>query len=173
MSDTYCICVRVDDAYADQTSTCLIRRAIALTLEQHKVAPDTGVTLLVTNDDDVRKLNRRFRGVDAPTDVLSFPTMDEESGEHLPPGFEEDPYLGDILIAFPYTAEHAQEDGHDLEHVLALLAVHGTLHLLGYDHDTAVRQAKMWTVQEMLLEHLAVPATVIPPQYDFSLEDVE
>ena len=168
-SDTFAICVRVDDAYAEQTPTCLLRRAISLTLERHDVPVTAGVTLLVTGDEDVQKLNRRFRDVDAPTDVLSFPSM--EAGESPMPGVEEEPYLGDIIVAFPYTALHAHEDGHAIEHVLALLAVHGTLHLLGYDHDDADAQAEMWDLQAEVLTALEIPIEVIPPLYSFDVDE--
>ncbi|MBN2471864.1 MAG: rRNA maturation RNase YbeY [Anaerolineae bacterium] len=166
---TYVICVRVDEAYADQTPTCLLRKAIALTLQQHDISDDSGVTLLVTGDEEVRKLNAMYRDVDAPTDVLSFPTAAEQ--DDFPPGAGDDLYLGDIIVAFPYTAAHAREDGHALDHVLALLAVHGTLHLLGYDHDTAESQAEMWAQQALVLGQLDIPADVIPPPYDFSAEN--
>ncbi len=164
----YAIAVQVDDVYADQVPTCLLRRAVTHTLHQHGVPPTTGLTLLVTSDEDVRKLNKRFRGVDAATDVLSFPADDTDLDL---PGFEEEPYLGDIIIAFPYTAYHAEEDGHPIRDVLALLAVHGTLHLLGYDHDNAERQAEMWAAQAAVLKAVDVPLSVIPPPADSFDED--
>ncbi len=167
----YPICIRVDALYADETPTCRLREAIALTLQQHQIPPGTGVTMLVTDDESVRKLNKRFRGVDAPTDVLSFPTVDDLN-ELREPG-EEEPYLGDIVVAFPYTAAQAQEDGHAIADVLVLLAVHGTLHLLGYDHDTPQHQAEMWARQEALLSGLGVPGKVMPPLYDFPAEGDE
>jgi len=165
----YVICVRVDALYAEATPSCRLREAIALTLRHGQIPPCTGVTLLVTDDESVHKLNKRFRGVDAPTDVLSFPAVDDLS--ELVQAGEEEPYLGDVVVAFPYTAAQAQEDGHDIGDVLVLLAVHGTLHLLGYDHDTPQRQAEMWARQESLLRELGVPPGVMPPLYDFPAED--
>ncbi len=165
----YDVCVRVDALYAEATPTCRLQEAIALTLQHYQVPPRTGVTLLITDDESVRKLNRRFRGVDAPTDVLSFPAV-EDLSELEQPG-EEGPYLGDMVVAFPYTAAQAREDGHNIADVLVLLAVHGTLHLLGYDHDTPQNQADMWARQEALLRMLGVPASVMPPLYDFPAED--
>jgi probable rRNA maturation factor len=167
-NDTYAISVRVDDAYAERVPTCLVRRAVALTLAQHVMPATVGLTLLVTSDEDIHKLNKRFRGVDAPTDVLSFPAAGE--GDDLP-GFDEGPYLGDIIIAYPYMAIHAEEDGHAIAHVLVLLAVHGTLHLLGYDHDSTESQAEMWAAQEAILKEIDVPLSVIPPLHDYSNED--
>lgn len=166
--DKFAICVRVDEAYQDRVPTCALRTAIVRTLQAHEVADDSGITLLVTSDADVHKLNDRYRGIDAPTDVLSFPAAADES---LPPESGEQPYLGDIIVAFPYTAAHAQEDGHALDHVLALLAVHGTLHLLGYDHDTAENQNEMWETQAQILAQLDIPPSVMPPLYEFPAED--
>jgi probable rRNA maturation factor len=172
MSDRYCICVRVDDDFAEQTPTCLLRKAIATTLQHYDVAPDIGVTLLVTHDDDVRKLNQRYRGVDSVTDVLSFPAGADDSAA-VPPGVEEAPYLGDIIVAYPYTARQAGQDSHPLADVLVLLAVHGTLHLLGFDHDNADNQTQMWQAQETILKQLDVSTTVIPPMYDYGGDDSE
>jgi probable rRNA maturation factor len=167
MNEQYSICVRVEDAYAGDVPTCKLREALAHTLEAYGVAPCTGVTILVTDDEAVRKLNARYRGVDAPTDVLSFPAENED----LPPGLEEDPYLGDILIAYPYTAAQASQDGHNLGDMLILLAVHGALHLLGFDHDSAEHQAAMWAAQAELLKALGVPQVVIPAPHDYSAEE--
>ncbi len=156
MTDTHAICVRVEAAYVDATPTLRLREAVAATLRHSGVQGEAGVTVLVTDDETVRGLNRRFLGMDAPTDVLSFPAGDAV------PGSEEETYLGDILIAYPYTARQAAEDGHNVEDVLVLLAVHGTLHLLGFDHDTQESQAMMWAAQEAILKQLRVPVAVMP-----------
>lgn len=168
VEDNFAICVRVDEAYEEQTPSCLLRTAIARTLQAHEVPEDAGVTLLITSDEDVHKLNRRYRNVDAPTDVLSFPA---EADDSLPPDSGERPYLGDIIVAFPYTEAHAQEDGHQLDHVLVLLAVHGTLHLLGYDHDNAASQSEMWETQAHILARMDIPPDVMPPLYEFPAEE--
>ncbi len=163
MTEQYAINVRVDDEFAERTPTCRLRDAIARTLDQFEVEPGIGVTLLVTDDRAVQKLNQRFRAVDAPTDVLSFP-----AGEAIA---DEEPYLGDIVVAFPYTAVHAEADGFPLEDVLVLLAVHGSLHLLGFDHDTIDNQVEMWAVQRETMGQLGASLDVVPPLYDFPVED--
>ena len=169
MSDNYCVCVRADEAYTEQVPSYLLRKAVLLTMGRYTVQPGTGVTILITGDDEVHRLNRQFRGVDAPTDVLSFPSEDENM--MLPPGEEEAPYLGDILIAFPYMMAQAADEGHDPRHLLTLLAVHGTLHLLGFDHDTPEHQTAMWTAQADLLKELKIPESVLPPLYELPPED--
>ncbi|MFC1959217.1 rRNA maturation RNase YbeY [Chloroflexota bacterium] len=169
-SDQYCICVRVDESFAEFTSTCLLRKAIVATLQQFDVPIDAGVTLLITNDEDVQKLNRRFRNVDAPTDVLSFPAMMDDAEVALG-GDEDTHYLGDIIVAYPYSSDQARDEGHKIEDALALLAIHGTLHLLNFDHDTAERQAEMWAMQETILASVGVPLSVMPPPFELSAEN--
>lgn len=160
MADHYCICVRVEDEYIETTPTIRLRKAIAHTLRHCGIEAKCELCLLVTDDDTVQQLNKQYRDVDAPTDVLSFP-----SGPPMPgpmPGVPPEPYLGDILIAYPYSAAQAEEDGHALDHALMLLAVHGALHLLGYNHDTPENERAMWDTQAEILAALDVPAEVLP-----------
>ena len=127
--------------------------AIRYVLKKHKTAPGTTLSVALFGDERVRKLNKQYRGVDAPTDVLSFPA------DPLPAGVEDEPpYLGDLIIAYPYTAHQAEETGHSLDDELVLLVIHGTLHLLGYDHDNAEAEAAMWSQQAEALSaaHVAI-----------------
>jgi probable rRNA maturation factor len=95
------------------------------------------LVLRLTGDEEVRSLNARYRGVDAPTDVLSFAVE-----EHLAPQEDSPRCLGDIVISVPCATRQAHEFGHPVEVELAWLAVHGLLHLLGWDHpDEASWQA--------------------------------
>jgi probable rRNA maturation factor len=138
-------------------NTARLRAAATETLSQHQPHPDTTMSVVITDNDFVRNLNRQYRGVDAPTDVLSFPA------EAPPIAIEgEPPYLGDLVIAYPYSAAQAQREGHDLDNSLALLVVHGTLHLLGYDHDTSEKRAQMWTAQDKVLRTLGIPTDIVP-----------
>ena len=114
------------------------------------------VSLTFTDDEGIRELNRCFRGVDAPTDVLSFPMREagEEGPEALPAGeaaFEEEEPLGDIVISLPRALAQAEEYGHSAEREIGFLFVHGLLHLLGYDHDTEEREREMFSRQEAVL----------------------
>src|SRR5438552_4044430 len=84
-----------------------VRDAIEYVLAKHRVEPDTALSIVLTDDDHVRKLNQQYRNVDAPTDVLSFPA------DPLPAEIkDEPPYLGDLIIAYPYTVRQAAEAGH-------------------------------------------------------------
>lgn len=134
-----------------------LQSAAAVVLNQQQAAPDSSLTIVVTSDDEVAALNRQYRGMDSPTDVLSFPA-------DAPPVELEDepPYLGDLMIAYPYTVAQAQREGHDLMDSLMLLVAHGTLHLLGYDHDTAANRAEMWAAQDAALQALGVDVSIVP-----------
>ena len=88
--------------------------------------------VVVTGDVAVRDLNRRYRGEDAPTDVLSFALREDAEEFVLPP--DASLRLGDVVVSLPAARRQAKEAGHSLERELALLLVHGLLHLLGYDH---------------------------------------
>lgn len=156
MSSDYEIDVQNEEAYP--VDGAALAQASALVLAQHEIAAGTALSIVIGSDDEVRALNALHRGVDAATDVLSFPA------DPLPPGVGDDaaPYLGDLVIAFPYAAAQAQREGHALAESLALLVVHGTLHLLGYDHDTPGRRAAMWQAQAAALGALGIPEAIVP-----------
>ncbi|MCS6908499.1 MAG: rRNA maturation RNase YbeY [Anaerolineales bacterium] len=107
------------------------------------------LTLVLSSDDRIRSLNRQFRGFDAPTDVLSFPfgEINPQSGRK---------YLGDVVISLDRAREQAAAAGHSLSAELALLAVHGVLHLCGYDHEIPADKEQMWAVQEAILASLGI-----------------
>jgi len=140
------------DFAVDADALC---RAAETTLRMQAVAPDTALTIRVDDDAAVAALNRSYRGVDAATDVLSFPA-------DLPPVDDEPVYAGDIVIAYPYAAAQAAREQHPLGASLALLVVHGVLHLLGYDHATPEERAHMWSVQNTILNELNVPLDIVP-----------
>ncbi len=100
------------------------------------------MTLRVTGDRELRRLNREFLGEDAVTDVLSFPAG-EDAGE---PG-----YLGDIALSWPAVVRQAAEFGHPVEVEAALLCVHGLLHLLGWDHASPAEEREMWRLTRAAL----------------------
>ncbi len=119
-----------------------IERAANRALEHQSASGD--ISIVLTDDARLHHLNLEYLGVDAPTDVLSFPASetDPETGAR---------YLGDILISIPSAEEQAKLAGHPLESEVQLLVVHGVLHLLGHDHADAKEKAKMWEVQAQIL----------------------
>ena len=127
----------------------LVETAVSTTLQQQNVTPPVSLTLVLSDDDQIQQLNRDFRGVDAPTDVLSFPSGD------VMPGMEAlGVYLGDIMISMPYAQKQAVQSGHAFAAELQLLAVHGVLHLLGHDHLEPDEKAHMWQAQTAVLDQL-------------------
>jgi probable rRNA maturation factor len=145
------VIVQVDDSYASEVDAAGLARAVQATLivESH---PDHEVTVVVTSDEVVAELNRQYRGVVGPTDVLSFAAQEPAEGFISAP--EAATYLGDVLIALPFTRRQAAELGRSLTDELRLLAVHGTLHLLGYDHAELDEEARMWARQDEILAGL-------------------
>jgi probable rRNA maturation factor len=146
------IAVEVDETYAAEVDANDLVRTIAVTLLAEG-RPDGEVTLLVTDDEAVAAYNQQFRGVEGPTDVLSFAAQDPTPGFVTAP--EMAAYLGDIVIALPFTRRQAAALNRPLIDELRLLAVHGALHLLGYDHAEPEEEAIMWAKQDAILARLA------------------
>lgn len=134
------------DAWAD-----VVRRAVEAALEaEGEEAAE--VSVLLGDDATVQALNRDYRGIDRPTDVLSFA---QREGEDLPGG-EVSPVLGDIVISLDRARAQAGEYGHSLERELGFLAVHGVLHLLGWDHADPEAEARMMARTEAILAPLGL-----------------
>ncbi len=115
-------------------------------------APARGeVSVLLVDDEAIRDLNRQYRGIDAPTDVLSFSQLEGEGpAEHTLP--EDFPVpLGDIVVSIPQMQAQAREYGHSEARELGYLLVHGLLHLLGYDHEAAEDALAMRAAEEDVL----------------------
>jgi probable rRNA maturation factor len=107
------------------------------------------VTLVITDDEGIRALNREYVGIDTPTDVLAFSAREDVGSFVIAPGAGE--YLGDVIISYPRAIAQAREQGHAVDKELCLLTIHGMLHLLGYDHESKPDKAAMWAKQEALL----------------------
>ena len=125
----------------------LIRRAVNMTLKFEDFQRDCEVSVTLTDDIGIHALNLEHRGIDRPTDVLSFPMFDEDfdDGELC--------VLGDIVISLERAHTQAKEYGHSFEREVAFLTVHSTLHLLGYDHEEGkAAESEMFARQEMILE---------------------
>ena len=139
-----------------------IKRIILTALDEQGVTIPCEITVTVTDDKGIWQLNREFRNVDRPTDVLSFPMQDMVPGH-----FEFDPLevdietgrlpLGDIVISADRVAQQAEEYGHSLEREMAYLIVHSVLHLLGYDHvDEGPEKAQMRAREKAILKRLGI-----------------
>jgi probable rRNA maturation factor len=135
-------------AAAAQASSDLVKAAIVGTVSAFAPEGAYEVSVMLMDDESIRKLNAGYRGKDVHTDVLSFPQMEGEDSD-FGPGLPS--MLGDIAISVETAERQAEEFGHPLERELAYLAVHGTLHLLGYDHDDEPGKAEMRLAEEFVL----------------------
>ena len=113
----------------------LIRKAVETTLDFEDFLNCCEVSVTFTDNEGIHELNKKFRNVDKPTDVLSFPLFDFEGETEEPPVDEIMHNLGDIVISLEKAKEQAEEYGHSYEREMAFLCVHSMLHLLGYDHE--------------------------------------
>jgi probable rRNA maturation factor len=150
------IILEIDPEFSLMIDAQQLRQAVETTLKiiQAEVLPTQSVAVSITDNPTITGLNRQYRGIDAPTDVLSFVNEPDPDFIGLDP--EIDTHLGDVIIAYPVAEAQANASGHAPMAEVMLLAVHGTLHLLGFDHDTAAAQAAMWSAQSRVLAELGL-----------------
>ncbi|MFY9383109.1 MAG: rRNA maturation RNase YbeY [Acetomicrobium sp.] len=118
-------------------------------LEEKHDIKSIEVSLTFVEPDEMLELNEQYRGIDEPTDVLSFPLWEEEDGSFLLPSKDWDEVaLGDIVICPRVVIDFARASEKELEEEIVLIYIHGLLHLLGYDHTTEEQEAIMWKKQE-------------------------
>ena len=143
--------------FIDQKSLNQIAEKI-MTLVEHE--NDIEVSIRIESDEVLRQLNHQYRGIDQPTDVLSFESnmIDPETGKMN---------LGDILISYPTSEKQALEAGHPVESEIILLILHGILHLSGYDHSTKKEKDQMWQKQQSILTSLGVKLNRISGDENF------
>jgi probable rRNA maturation factor len=125
----------------------LLEAAAQQTLAYSQSAPDLALTVVIGDDALLQANNLQFLGIDAPTDVLSFPAEYTDPDSH-------EQYLGDILISLPRAEQQAAAGGHTLVEELQLLIVHGVLHLLGHDHAEAEQTRHMQAAQDAVMNLL-------------------
>lgn len=114
------------------------------------------VSLSFVDNEAIRELNKTYRGIDEPTDVLSFAMDDDDDADaepfHMPEQLLAEPLLGDVIISVPKALEQAERYGHSLQREIGFLFVHGFLHIIGHDHDNEEREQAMFTLQEHILQ---------------------
>ena len=135
----------------------LVRAAVLASLKYEGFAADTEVSVSFVDNERIREINREFRQIDKPTDVLSFPLFDYEGESEEPPVDELLGMLGDVVISLETAARQAEEFGHSFEREVAFLTVHSMLHLLGYDHETGDEdEAEMREKQRAIMDRLGL-----------------
>lgn len=162
-----------DQAYLASGQEKLLHEVIEAAAKYLNLPEGIELDLSIVSNEEIQVLNRDYRGLDKPTDVLSFALTEvtsefdvdfahldlteeaEETEDLEETEFEDEEaipqHLGDILISYPRAQEQAQDYGHSLDRELAFLAVHGFLHLNGYDHQTEEEAQEMFKIQEEVL----------------------
>lgn len=134
----------------------LIERAFLTTLESEKIPVNCELSVVLVNNSSIKKLNNDYRGKNIPTDVLSFPMYDRKTLRKMisSENYQEksEILLGDIVISLEKAYEQAEEYGHTFEREIGFLAVHGILHLLGYDHIKEKERLEMRSKEEEILK---------------------
>jgi probable rRNA maturation factor len=148
--------VRVDSKnWKTAAVKAIVRRAVVQAAAMLS-APPAELAVVLTDDAKMRALNRTWRGIDAPTNVLSFPAI--RSGvRHASKQNLRERHLGDIVLAYETVRREARHEHKSFADHLAHLAVHGFLHLLGYDHESDKDARKMENVERAILRQLAIP----------------
>lgn len=142
--------VAVERRLAPRADRDLVRRVAEQVLRLEGVAGPARVGVHLVSDETIRELNRRYRGIDRVTDVLSFPLTERGAAPFvLPPRAPLD--LGDVVVSYARAVEQARQYGHGIERELGYLVAHGVLHLLGYDHETEADRKVMREREEAAL----------------------
>ncbi|WP_100331606.1 rRNA maturation RNase YbeY [Bacillus xiapuensis] len=143
----------IDETEQQQEKTFqLVEELLNLAAQKEGVAAGCEISVTFTDNERIQEINREYRGKDQPTDVISFALEEVGEDEVQIIGAEDQPrMLGDIVISVSRAKEQAAEYGHSFERELGFLAVHGLLHLLGYDHMTEAEEKVMFAKQKEIL----------------------
>jgi probable rRNA maturation factor len=154
MNETVTIDLDIQADVPDEVSD--VEKFVSLVLEgAGKFMKKPGsVSVVLVTDETIHELNRSFRNVDRPTDVLSFSMLE---GDDVLPEMEGVPsVLGDIVVSIPTAIRQAGDYGHSFKREFAFLLVHGFLHIIGYDHQDEEHEQEMFGLQEQILDSLGI-----------------
>ncbi len=153
--DGYLVTVDVDDPFALAVDVDALEQLAAYVLRGENVAAPAEVSIWITTEEELHRLNRTYRNKDSSTDVLSFGSEDEDDTTFV--GAPDQPrYLGDLAVSFAHVVRQAEEYGHSQQRELSYLVTHGLLHLLGYDHEQPDEAQQMRSREEALLGALGI-----------------
>lgn len=151
------VSIQIEAPFARLVDEDWARGVVVTTVATAGIQAHTEVGLVIAGDETVHELNKRYRGIDDTTDVLSF-ALSEQS-DHESEGFIMPPdevlHLGEIVISYPRAKLQAEEQGHPFERELALLIAHGALHLLGYDHIEPEGEQRMRAMEAAVLAEVS------------------
>lgn len=150
----YELYVKIDEPFESYADEEWLRRVVAATLALEGVNSPVELGLVITDDETIRQLNKKYRGRDEATDVLSFALLEDSD-----PPFINPPdgvlHLGEVILSYPQAEIQAEEHHHSLKQELALLVVHGVLHLLGYEDENTKGELKMRAEEKSVLGELS------------------
>lgn len=135
----------------------IIEKVALESLRYEEFETSCEISVSIVDNDEICQINKQFRDIDRPTDVLSFPLLSFEEGERIERNEDGEVLLGDIIISYEKAQEQAEEYGHSFEREIAFLTAHSMLHLLGYDHMEADEEAEMFGKQKEILIHAGFP----------------
>lgn len=138
-----------------QDKVRLIENVIQKSLEYERFTLNSEISVTVVTNEEIKKINKRYRNIDRETDVLSFPIIDFEN-EEIPNGETETVILGDIIISIEKAISQAEQYGHSIERELGFLTAHSMLHLIGYDHIKEEEEKIMFFKQEEILKSIGL-----------------
>jgi len=143
--------VEIENCQNDlEVNLTLIEQLAKFTLKKKKVPESLQLSIALVTEEKIKELNAKYRGITAPTDVLSFPMLEDLSQTQLPQ------LLGDVVICPQIAAQQARRFRHSLNDEICLLLVHGILHLLGYNHKKEAEARKMKVEEEKILEDFRI-----------------
>jgi probable rRNA maturation factor len=145
------ISIQIEKRFSATAEESWLKRAVAKTLSREGPDSPTELSLVVTDDETVRQLNMKYRGANETTDVLAFAAVEGTPFVMPPDGVA---HLGEVIISYPQAERQAKEHGHAVKHELALLSIHGVLHLLGCEHDEPQREREMRARETELLKEI-------------------
>ncbi|MDO9122153.1 MAG: rRNA maturation RNase YbeY [Anaerolineaceae bacterium] len=154
------IAIQLNKKFENNLSISLLEEITQKIFSYLEIEPQSDLSILIDTDAVLKKLNKLYRGINQPTDVLSF-----ESDEINPEtGFST---LGDIAISYPTAQKQALEANHPVENEVILLLIHAILHLSGYDHSTKEEKEEMWSKQQAVLDHIGIKINRIAGDEEF------
>jgi len=145
--------INIDAPYRRRLTQKWLREVVNAALSTQKINRPVELSLIITGDKEVHRLNRDYRGIDATTDVISF-ALSENAAEFVTPP-DRISRLGEVIISYPQAVSQAKENGQTIKAELAWLVVHGLLHLLGYDHQDDKSEAIMRKREDAILRKIA------------------
>ena len=151
----YQLDIDVDEQFRPFVDKAWMERVVQKTLEVGGTEATVELGLVITDDETMCQLNKKYRGIDEPTDVLSFAFLEDHPDFPFPLAPGGLLHLGEIIISYPRAVQQAYEQGHSVKQEMALLIAHGVLHLLGYEHQESKEQEEMEAKEAEILATLA------------------